>query len=553
MKRRVLLIGATGTFGRRLAGLLAGQSEIELVLAGRTRRSLDALRRDLASPNPIDTRTIDRAAPGDLGAPWLVIDAAGPFQTTSYALPQAAIRCGAHYVDLADARTFVAGFAAALDAEAKAAAVLAVTGASSTPALSQAALTSLTHGWQRLDDVRVAISPGARAPRGLSVIEAILSYVGQPLRVFRGGRWTQTHGWSGLRRLDMPGLGRRFASICDTPDLDLLPTRFDVRREALFLAGLELPLMHLGLACLALPVRFKLVRSLRPLAKPVKIAADWLAPLGTDRGGMIVEASGLDATGQACRARWALWAEANAGPTTPAAPAAALVRALVGGRLCETGACACVGLLGVDDILRELAHLPIRTRVDVVLPDDPILFRRLLGPRFDALPQAVRSVHGTTRPRVHEGSARARAGRGPGARLLRVLLGLPGTGRHVAEVTIAPSTNDEIWTRRFGSRSFSSRFTDTARIGVFEEGFGPLHFAFDLQAIATGVRWRLMGWRLGPLALPFALAPKIKAAADEVGGCYRFSVVVAHPWLGLLFAYRGTLAPSASDRGTEPQ
>ena len=544
MTRGVLLIGATGTFGRRLAGLLVSVPDIALTLAGRTQSSLDALQRDLAGPTPIQTQIIDRNAPGDLGRPWLVIDAAGPFQNASYALPRAAIRSGAHYVDLADARDFVASFAPALDAEAQAAGVLAVTGASSTPALSQAALASLTRGWQRIDDVRVAISPGARAPRGLSVIEAILSYAGQPLRLFRGGGWTIAHGWSGLRRLDMPGLGRRFASICDTPDLDLLPTRFDIRREALFLAGLELPLMHLGLALLALPVRFGFVRSLRPLAKPIKVAADGLAPLGTDRGGMIVEANGLDAQGHLCRARWALWAEANAGPTTPAAPAAALVRALAEGRLRETGARACVGLIGVDDILHEFAHLPIRTRVDIALPDDPVLFRRLLGPRFDSLPEAVQKLHGTTVARVYSGSARARAGRGRGARILRAILGLPGAGHHVAAVTIAPSAKGETWTRRFGSSAFGSRFTDTDRIGVFEEGFGPLHFAFDLQANATGVQWRLMGWRLGPLPLPFALAPKIKAAADAVGGRYRFSVVVAHPWLGLLFAYRGTLAPS---------
>ena len=43
--------------------------------------------------------------------------------------------------------------------------IVAVTGASSTPALSHAAADRLTASWRRIDAILVAISPGARAPR----------------------------------------------------------------------------------------------------------------------------------------------------------------------------------------------------------------------------------------------------------------------------------------------------------------------------------------------------------------------------------------------------
>ncbi len=119
----------------------------------------------------------------------------------------------------------MANFAEALDTQARAAGVLAITGASSTPALSHAALTPLVANWSRLDNIVVAICPGANAPRGLSVIQAILSYAGRPVRIFSDGHWMTSHGWSKARRLDIPGLGRRWASLCETPDLDLLPAR----------------------------------------------------------------------------------------------------------------------------------------------------------------------------------------------------------------------------------------------------------------------------------------------------------------------------------------
>lgn len=318
--RRVLLIGATGAFGSRLAAMLAKLDGIELILAARKIELLDRVKNELNSRGAIARMTtivFDKTHPDDISSisPWAVIDAAGPFQGSDYTIPLAAINCGAHYVDLSDARAYATGFAAALDAQARANNVLAVTGASSTPALSHAALTQLVAGWRQIDDVVVAISPGAKAPRGLSVVQAILSYAGQPTRVFDNGQWQQDFGWSGVRRLVMPGLGARWVSLCDTPDLDLLPKNFPIHRSALFLAGLELAPMHLGLSALSLLVRWKLMRSLRPFARPLRVIAGLLAPFGSDRGGMLVQASGRDGQDRPTISRWSLLAEKMLGQT----------------------------------------------------------------------------------------------------------------------------------------------------------------------------------------------------------------------------------------------
>ena len=542
VRRRILLVGATGAFGARLAHLLAAW-DVDLILAARRAEPLRALAAALGGPAKVEVVAFDRNAPNlaDV-APWAVVDAAGPFQTSDLRLARAAIAAGAHYVDIADGREFVAQFPAALDAEAQAAGVLAVTGASSTPALSSAALDRVTAGWQAIDAARVTISPGARAPRGRSVVQAILSYVGRPVRVFADGHWTERPGWGAPQRVYIPGLGRRWASLCDTPDLDMIPQRFGVRRDGLFLAGLELGWMHLGLWLLSWPVRLGLVRDLVPLAEPLRAAAGVAAVFGSDRGGMAVEATGVGPDGETRQARWSLAAAQGAGPNVPVAAAAAVLRGLDDGRLTQRGAHACIGLLDLTAITAELAHLPIRTEALSVDAGERVLFRRVLGDRFAALPPEVRRIHGAADPQALTGRGRARGSRNPLATTARVILGLPQPGAYPSlAVNVAPDGKGEAWTRAFGGGAFSSYLRPGRELGQFEERFGPLRFTFEAEPRAAGFLWRFVDCRLGPIPLPRALNPRIRARAFEADGAYRFSVAVAHPLVGLMFAYAGRL------------
>lgn len=544
--RRVVLVGASGAFGSRLATLLARQSGIELILTARHREPLEDLATRIRSDgtaSKISTAEFDRTRPDEIGnlAPWLVVDAAGPFQASDYGLSLATIAVGAHYIDLADARHFVADFPGTLDTKARAGNALAVTGASSTPALSHAALARLTNNMKGLDDIVVAITPGARAPMGLSVVQAILSYAGKPVRIFRGGRWTDAPGWSGAHKLDIPSLGKRWVSLCETPDLDLLPANFPVQRSAIFLAGLELAPMHLGLSLLSRLVRWNWLRTLRPFAVLLRRLAQWLQVFGSDRGGMIVQVSGRDQAGRAMTARWTLLAEANAGPNVPAATAAALTRAILERRITTTGAMPCVGLLSVEDILAPLSNLPIAAHSVWSWPDDPALFRRLIGPSMDELPQPVRIVHEGMAAAEFTGQAMARTSQHPVARLIMRMAGLPRQGRHLMSVRIDPDATGETWTRQFSDSRFQSHLSHTSTPGLFEESFGPIRFAFEMLPDRQGISWHFRRWRLFGLALPLWTAPRIRARSGHLGDRYRVSVVVAHRWLGLLFAYRGTL------------
>jgi hypothetical protein len=256
---------------------------------------------------------------------------------------------------------------------------------------------------------------------------------------------------------------------------------------------------------------------------------------------MLVQASGIDRNGQNVIARWSLLAKDNAGPSVPIAAAAAMVRSLLDNRITQSGARVCVGLLQPEAILCELEHLPIATREDEAWPDHPTLFRRLLGRHADDLPRAVRSVHDQNDGGDFTGTAMARAGHGLVARLLRRLVALPQSGHYAVKVQMSSDATGETWTRHFGQIKFSSRLRSTSHIGSFEEQFGPLKFTFDLLRTERGVDWRFLRWSFLTIPLPSWAAPRIRATATEANNDYRFSVVVLHPWLGLLFAYRGTL------------
>ena len=371
MARIVLVVGGAGAFGSRLVRGLIETTEFDVVIAARdVRRAAVRIPPSAAGRARairLDTSTVIAEELSATGA-FVVVDAAGPFQGAGYRLARAAIEAGLHYLDLADARDFVAGFGA-LDAAARAAGIVALTGASSTPALSHAVLDRLTAGWRRIDTIEIAISPGNRnSPRGLSVIRAILSYAGKPVRVFAGGEWTSRPGWGRPIRRDMPGLGRRWLSLCETPDLDLVPARFAPRDAAVFRAGLELSVMHIGLYLAGLFVQARILRSLTPFARPFRWMPERLKRFGGDRGGMVVGASGSDAAGNPVRAIWSLVAEGGDGPMIPTLPALAAIRALADGSLSRSGASPCVGVLDLDRISREFAPYRISTQLTSAAP-----------------------------------------------------------------------------------------------------------------------------------------------------------------------------------------
>ena len=169
--------------------------------------------------------------------PAVVVHAAGPFQDQDYAVAEACLVAGINYVDLADTRAFVSNFET-LDAKAKAAGVTLISGASTLPGLSSAVVEHLHPRFATVERIETTIVPGNQTPRGLSTVQAVLSYCGRRFNWLRNGRWEPVHGWQDIRTQHYPSLGKRRLGTCDVPDLTLFAKRYPELHTLTFHAGL---------------------------------------------------------------------------------------------------------------------------------------------------------------------------------------------------------------------------------------------------------------------------------------------------------------------------
>lgn len=366
--RRVVVVGGYGAFGERAVERLARSGDIDIVIAGRSAEKAGALAARLADGGRkrIETAVIDAAAP-DVGAlralgVGVVLNASGPFQKQDYALARAAIAVGAHYVDLADAREFVTGIAA-LDAEARAAGVLVTSGASSVPALAAAIVDDQLSAFERLEVIEHGITPANGYDPGVATTASILGGLGKPFPMLIDGRWTTAHGWLGLKRIEIPGLGRRWMTDCDVPDLAVFPERYRGVRTVRFRAGLDVAMFQLSLWGLAWLARGGILRRPERFAPVLMWLKRRLRFLGGADGGMIVRLAGTGRDGQPLERIISLVARNNQGPFVPVIAAVAVARKLVRGELDVRGATPCVGLMDLTEFRAETADLAIEIMV----------------------------------------------------------------------------------------------------------------------------------------------------------------------------------------------
>ncbi len=358
MRRRVLILGGYGNFGKRIARALV-RAEVPVIIAGRDRVKAAALGRDLGSLAEIAEFDVNVRLSEQLALlkPCVVINTCGPFQTSDYRIAQCCIEQGTHYVDLADGRDFVTDITR-LDAAARSAGVSVVSGASTVPGLSSAVLEHYRHEFSHIDSLRFGISPGQKAERGLATTQGILSYVGKPLKPFAGH--PRAYGWQNIYRQPYPELGRRWMANCDIPDLDILPPRYGIA-SIQFSAGLELGVMHLGLWAISWLVRLGLPVDLPKHAATLLAISNRFDRFGSADGGMHVIMQGSDTQGAPYERRWFIVAKDGYGPYIPTIPALVLAKKIASGEKMETGAYPCLGRVTLEEYMRELREMPITT------------------------------------------------------------------------------------------------------------------------------------------------------------------------------------------------
>ncbi len=367
---RILVLGGYGHFGGRICSRLANYPQVQLLVGGRHQSSADKFVENLkiSAGNFVpESVVIDHSSPClthelerlNLN---LVIHASGPYQPQNHRVAESCISAGCHYIDLADARDFVVELQR-LNDRARARGVSLISGASTVPGVSSAVVQSLKPSFERIDTIKICISPGNQTPRGLATLESVLSYCGKPFRWLDEGEWKTVYGWQYLTRHNFPNLGRRWLGACDVPDLELFPDENPHLRTVHFYAALELSIWQWGLWMLSWLSRMGLVHNWSGLADFFKRISDRFNYFGSPNGGMFVDLEGFDQDGKRKRRTWYLTALNGHGPEIPIVPAVILARKLAEGENMPAGAYSALNAITLEEFSRETRHLDLSWEV----------------------------------------------------------------------------------------------------------------------------------------------------------------------------------------------
>jgi hypothetical protein len=350
---KIVILGGYGTFGRLIVEQLA-RPDVHVVISGRDAVKGAAfaasLKADFTQCDTTNAASLNEA----VGGAHLVINASGPFQARDYSIPEACIEHGCHYIDLGDGREYVAGISE-LNEKARARGVFMCVGASTTPAITSAAIAELRPSFPGIRSIKVALNAGNRNPAGVSTIASILAYVGSPVRIWQDRQWRVNPGWGLGEFVNFPEpVGRRRVQLCDVPDLELFPRLFDAD-SVVFKAGVELTLFNYAIAALGQARRIIPSLNLPALAKPLVSVSKLFKTFGTLHGSFAVWVTGDDGAERSL----AFVAPQN-GPRVPSAPAVLLARKLLAGRISERGAFPCMGFISLVEFADHLAQFGIR-------------------------------------------------------------------------------------------------------------------------------------------------------------------------------------------------
>lgn len=532
-----VVLGGYGVFGTKLCELLSRDGH-HVWIAGRNLDKASKLAACFDAKALYVDRNKDLSNLSQVDAS-VVIDASGPFQSYGadpYRVAEFCIDHGINYIDLSDSAEFTTGIKR-LDTRAKQKGCYVLSGASSVPAVSAAVVVELSNSLNSIASIETAIVPGNTAPRGYSVVESIVTRVGLPQNIWRGGKWRLENSWADKRSYRFANGQTRSAKTIDVPDNAIFPEHFKAQ-SVTFRAGQELTLLNWSVDAIALLNR---LRQKPPANWAVKLCHSLSLPtksFGTDEGGMYVKVVGQNDEGLS-KEVWQLWATQGHGPYIPIVTPLALLRK----EAIPSGARPCISDITLDDLRNVFQDLEITetSRSEKYLP----LFENALGPAFLQLPQTVQSLHSQIEHATFSGIASVSRGENWLSRLIADLFRFPKAGSAIpVKVEMTCTEHQEIWRRTFDGKSFHSVLS-TSEPDHFKERFGPLTFEMHLYIVNEYLTMPVSrGWFLG-IPMPHFLLPKSETREYEENNLFHFDVALSAPLCGLLARYKGHLVKEA--------
>ena len=555
---KVLIIGGYGTFGGRVAQLLADEPRLALLIAGRSlhkARSFITRYENRAVMTPVEfDRDTDVGQQISELSPDFVVDASGPFHaygSDPYRVVRASIACDAHYLDIADTSEFVCGIRE-FDSIAAENNVFALSGASTCVALSSAIFRRLTRDLDRVEILSGGIAPSPHFGVGYSVIQAVAHSAGKPVEAWQENGITNVYPFTDSRPFTIapPGylpLWRRTFSLVDVPDL-LLAKTVAPKTENIWFGAAPVPgIYHAVLRILARAVRRGWLHSLHRLA-PLMFRVMQKLSWGEHRGGMFVEVRGQKSNGPNVTRSWHLVAEGDDGPSIPSMASAAIIRNCLNGRTPAPGARPACNDLELADFDYFFARMNIKIGNREESSDEswPV-FRTVLGDAWQELPAAIRELHDVNGIGRFRGRASVTRGRSLIAKLIGRVVGLPpDAGNIPVDVTMNGTGGREYWTRNFDGYKFSSVMT--AGRGRFSylvcEKFGPVNFAMALVLENGRLNYVPRGWTFLGMPMPRLLAPQGQTFEYVEDDRFHFHVEIDLPLIGHVVTYAGWLQAS---------
>jgi hypothetical protein len=170
------------------------------------------------------------------------------------------------------------------------------------------------------------------------------------------------------------------------------------------------------------------------------------------------------------------------------------------------------------------------------------LYRRILGPQFEALPEVLRTFHDAAEGGKARGTLQVERGRGFLRNALASILGLPRAGKDVpVRLEVKVVGDREHWLRHFPGHCLRS--VQWAKGNLLMESARLGSFASALVVDRSSLRYEFRRAWFAGIPLPAWLSPYIEGRVEAGQSGWRVTVHVFAPFVGQIVKYEGWVEP----------